>query len=228
VEVQERATTCPLCGAPIQRLDEPRPEPPRFPEQSVAAAAAARPSRRLRSLAWLLASVLLGSAALTCLAVDLVRGGGLGWSLPTLAGLGVSWAYVSLVLLLARRPIAVIVGQAVTTTGFLVVVDLLDGTLEWFVSLGLPIVGVVTGAAILVWLAGRLSRRDPLIVTAAALLAGAAACAGIDLLVSAHAATASMSWSLIVLAAVLAPIATLVYLRIRFARRGELARILHA
>ena len=32
VEVEERAQVCPLCEAPIQRLDEPREDPARYPD----------------------------------------------------------------------------------------------------------------------------------------------------------------------------------------------------
>ncbi len=47
-----------------------------------------------------------------------------------------------------------IVGQAAATAGFLFVIDAFDGSIDWFAPLALPIVAVVTGATLLVWVAG--------------------------------------------------------------------------
>ena len=45
---------------------------------------------------------------------------------------------ITLVVAVARRPIFVIVGQAVATGGFLFLIDISDGRLHWFVPLALP------------------------------------------------------------------------------------------
>lgn len=224
VEVEARAEVCPLCDAPIQRLDPPEPEAARYP----ALADDGRPARRLRSLIWGVGTALLASTALVCVTVDGLMHGGLTWSRPTLAGLAVAWGVLTLMVRFARRPIVLVLGQAVASTGFLVVLDSLDGRLDWFVGLGLPIVGVVTAALGTVWLGARLSRRPGTIIAPVLLAAGAAACVGIDLLVSGRAGAARMSWSLVVLAAVAGPVVLLLYVHVRVARRVDLARILHS
>lgn len=222
VEVEAGVGACPLCGAPIQRLDEAEPETPRYP-------AVVRPAgRQVRLLTWMVSTVVLLSAALTFVGLDVVLNHRFSWSLYPVTGAGVLWIFLTLVVLLARRPIFVIVGQAIATAGFLVLIDLFDGRLGWFMPLGLPIVAVVTGATLLVWLAARLSRRSPAMITAAVLLGCGAGSVLIDLLSSAHIGPLSVSWSLIVLGAVAPPVAFLLYFHYRLRSRIDLARLLHA
>lgn len=222
VEVEERAESCPLCHTPIQRRDEPVSEPPRYPEVPVL------PGRQVRYLVWLVFTVVLLSATLTCIAVDLIQSPGVSWSHYAATGAGVLWLFITLVVTLARRPIFVIVGQAVATAGFLVLIDLSNGHLDWFVPLALPIVAVVSGASVLVWLVARLSRRAPALTAASVLLSCGLGSVGLDLLISAHLGAAGLSWSFIVLAAVLPPTAFLVYFHSRLGGRIDLARILHS
>jgi hypothetical protein len=221
VEVEERAARCPLCEAPIQRLDGAKAEAPRYPEVSVL------PGRQVRYLVWLVSTGALLSTTLMCVAVDLVRGGGISWSRYAATGAGVLWLFITLVVIFARRPIFVIVGQAVATAGFLVLIDLFNGRLDWFVPLALPTVAVVSGASVLVWVAARLSRRAPALTAASVLLSCALGSVGLDLLVSARLGSAGLSWSFIVLAGAFPLAAFLVYFHLRFGARMDFGRILH-
>lgn len=221
VEVEERAENCPLCRAPIQRLDEPKADAPRYPEVPVL------PGRQVRYLVWLVFTVALLSASLTCIVIDLVRDQTISWSRYTTTGAGVLWLFITLVVIFARRPIFVIVGQAIATAGFLALIDLFDGRLDWFVPLALPIVAIVSGASVLVWLVARLSRRAPAPTAASVLLSCGIASVAIDLLISARLGAVGLSWSFILLAAVVPPAAFLVYYHVRLSGRLDFARILH-
>jgi peptidoglycan/LPS O-acetylase OafA/YrhL len=139
----------------------------------------------------------------------------------------VIWLLITLVVALARRPIFVIVGQAVATGGFLFLIDISDGRLQWFWPLALPIVAVVTGASVLVWLVARLSRRAPALTAAAVLFGCVAGSVTVDLLVSSYLGTPGMSWSFIVLGATVPLMVFLLYFHIRLGRRIHLGRILH-
>jgi hypothetical protein len=221
VEVEERAEVCPLCEAPIQHLDGPRDEPARYPD------VVATPDRQVRYLVWILSTAALSSLALTFVTLDVVLNQRITWSLYPLTGAGVIWLLITLVVAVARRPIFVIVGQAVATGGFLFFADFFDGRLHWFVPLALPIVAVVTGASVLVWLVARLSRRAPALVTAAVLFGCGAGSVAVDLLVSAYLGAAGMSWSYVVLGAAIPLIVFLLYFHVRLGRRIHLGRILH-
>ncbi|HSH75402.1 MAG TPA: DUF6320 domain-containing protein [Longimicrobiales bacterium] len=221
VEVEERAEACPLCEAPIQRLDEPREEPARYPE------VVAAPDRQVRYLVWISSTAALSSLALTFVTLDVVLNQRITWSLYPLTGAGVIWLLITLVVTVARRPIFVIVGQAVATGGFLFFIDTFDGRLHWFVPLALPIVTVVTLASVLVWLVARLSRRAPALIAAAVLFAGGAGSVAVDLLVSAYLGAPGMSWSFVMVGAAVPLMVFLFYFHIRLGRRIHLGRILH-
>jgi peptidoglycan/LPS O-acetylase OafA/YrhL len=221
VEVEERAEACPLCEAPIQRLDEPPEDPARYPD------VVATPDRQVRYLVWILSTAALSSITLTLVTLDVVLNQRITWSLFPLIGAGVIWLLITLVVALARRPIFVIVGQAVATGGFLFLIDIFDGRLHWFAPLALPIVAVVTGASVLVWLVARLSRRAPALIAAAVLAGCAAGSVAVDLLVSAYLGTPGMSWSFVVLGAAVPLMVFLLYFHIRLGRRLHLGRIMH-
>jgi hypothetical protein len=221
VEVEARLETCPLCEAPIQRLDEPRVEPPRYPE------VVANPGRQVRYFVWIVSTATLLSAALTFLTLDLILNHRISWSHYPLTGAGVIWLFITLVVVFARRPVFVIVGQVAATAGFLALIDRFDGRLDWFVPLALPIIAVVTSASVLVWLVTRRSDWAPAMIAAAVLFGCGAGSVALDLLISAHRGTAHMSWSFIVLGAVVPPMLLLLYYQLRLRRRIDLGRILH-
>ena len=221
VEVEERAEVCPLCEAPIQRLDAPLTEPARYPDVDRA------PDRQVRYLVWILSTAALSSLALTFVTLDVVLNRRITWSLYPLTGAGVIWLLITLVVAVARRPIFVIVGQAVATGGFLLFIDIFDGRLHWFVPLALPIVAVATAASVLVWLVARLSHRAPALVAAAVLLGCGAGSVAVDLLVSAYLGAPGMSWSFVVLGAAVPLVVFLLYFHLRLGRRIHLGRILH-
>lgn len=221
VEVEARAEACPLCDAPIQHLDDAEPEAPRYPEINPI------PGRQVRYLVWMVSTAALSSAALTFLGLDAVLNQGITWSRYPLTGVGVLWLFITLVVVLARRPIFVVVGQAGATAGFLVFIDSFDGKLDWFVPLALPIVAVVTAASVLVWLVSRVSRRAPSMIGAAVLFGCGVGSVVLDLIISAHLGIAQLSWSFIVLGGAVPPMVFLIYFHIRLGRRLDLARILH-
>lgn len=90
VEVEERAEVCPLCEAPIQRLDEPREEPARYPD------VVATPDRQVRYLVWILSTAALLSLALMFVTLDVVLNERITWSRYPLTGAGVIWLLITL------------------------------------------------------------------------------------------------------------------------------------
>lgn len=222
VEVGERVERCPLCEAPIQRLDAHEAPPARYPEVPPS------PNRPLRYAVWVLATAILLSVALSSVTLDVLLNGSITWSGYPLTGAGVVWVLITLIVTLARRPVFVIVGQAAATAGFLFFTDAFDGSIDWFAPLALPIVAVVTGATLLVWLVARRSRGRPAsLIAATVLLACGAGSLALDLLVSAYLGDAKLTWSLVVLGAVGPPMLFLLYYHARLGRRVDLGRIMH-
>lgn len=223
VEVEAHAQRCPLCDAPIQRLVPEPAAAPRYP------ALVAMTGRQTRYLVWAVSTAALLSVALAIGTVDWLWNHRATWSVYPLTGIAVLWVLLTLIVVLARRPIFVIVGQAVATTGFLVAIDLASNRrLDWFLSLALPIAGIGTAASLFVWAVVRATRRAAAPIAAAVLLVCAAGSVAVDLLVSAHLGSARLSWSLIVLGAAAPLIGFLAYFHWRLARQIQVEGLLHS
>ena len=220
-EVESNAEACPLCNAPIQRLDAEPSEPARFP------VATSMPGRQIRHLVWLISTAVLLSAGLAFLTLDLMLSSNITWSRYPLTGFGVLWVLVTLVVIVARRPIFVIAGQAIATAGFLLLSDFYDGQLSWFMPLAMPIIAIATGGSVFVWLVTRLSRRAPAMIAVATLLACGIGAVGMDLVISIYQSDGSMSWSFVVLGAAVPPMLFLLYFHFRLRRKIDLSRVLH-
>lgn len=220
-EVQPSTDTCPLCGAPIQRLDAEPTEPAPFPD------ATSTPGRQIRHLVWLIATAVLLSAGLTFLTLDIMLTGHVSWSRYPLTGFGVLWVFITLVVIVARRPIFVIAGQAIAMAGFMLLSDFYDGQLSWFMPLALPMIAIATGGSVLVWLVTRLSRRAPAMIAAATLFACGIGAVGMDLIISIYRGDRGLSWSIVVLGATIPPMLFLFYFHLRLRRKVDLSRILH-
>lgn len=221
VEVESRVHSCPLCSAPIQRFEEVSAEPAMYPDP------APMPNRHVRHLVWSISTAVLLSLGLTFLTLDLILNNALTWSRYPLTGVGVLWVFITLVVIVARRPIFVIAGQAVATAGFLLAIDFFDGRLSWFMPLALPIVAIATAGSVLVWVVTRLSHRAPAMIAASVLLACAIGAVGMDLIVSVHREEPGVSWSFIVLGAVVPPMMFLLYFHLRLRKKIDLRRFLH-
>ncbi|MFG0259020.1 MAG: DUF6320 domain-containing protein [Phycisphaerales bacterium JB041] len=220
-EVLPNAELCPLCDAPIQRLEAEPAEPAPFPD------ATTMPGRQIRHLVWLISTAVLLSAGLAFLMLDLILSGHMSWSRYPLTGFGVLWVFITLVVIVARRPIFVIAGQAIATAGFMLLVDFYDGQLSWFMPLALPIIAIATGGSVLVWVVSRLSRRAPAMIAAATLAACGVGGVGMDLIISIYRDQAGLSWSFVVLGAAIPPMLFLLYFHFRLRRKVDFSRILH-
>jgi hypothetical protein len=137
VEVEERMHRCPLCEGALQAERPPAvgvypetPEVPDLPPMSWA-------ERRLVVLN--MVSVLLFSALLAVLFVDVFTDYKVSWSLHCLPALAAAWCYASLCLHLYRHPWLLNIGLTMVTGLMLALLDLANGRLEWFTTLAFPI-----------------------------------------------------------------------------------------
>jgi hypothetical protein len=142
IEVDGGVASCPLCASPIQILDAPEPRRslgpyPQYIIDPENAYKLSRAERRRIAVEIITLAAVLVSAALFL--VDLLLDGGLGWSRYAVASVAFCW-------LVSAAPIALygrtkralsIVGAAVVA--FPLLLDALDGKLDWSLSLGVPI-----------------------------------------------------------------------------------------
>ena len=232
VEVDVGVERCPLCAAPIPTFDDElddelsRRIAPRYPT------ALEPPERvkgwKVRMALWATLSALLLVSMLAVLTVNLLwTGGSLTWGGYALASLGLAWASLTVALLLARWPWIVVVGNYLLVVGFLAVIDALDGSLDWFLPLGLPIATagfVVPIVSIILWMFWTDHGANHLAVLLDLI---AALCLGLDLVTSSQLGRPGLSWSLVVVA-VLVPLSGFFFLYHYVLRKvARLRRLFH-
>jgi hypothetical protein len=197
VETDRGVASCPLCSTEIPRFNEGEDER-RYPERRRYAPLS---GAQKRFMVWLAVTMLFLTSFLVVLTVNLVAEGRITWGSYALAGIGAGWIYISLLLLFIRKASLIIAGNFIVTAGFLALIDVFDGSLDWFLRLGLPIAGMVTAASLLMALFVSALKRWPALVCALALIVSGVVCVGLDLLVSGYRGSAGMTWSFIVMVA---------------------------
>jgi hypothetical protein len=142
VEVDEAVEACPLCRTPIQRFDSsPRtaadgPYPQRIidPEDAYKLSKAERRHIAVEILS-LAAFLVIGALFL----VDFLLDSGLGWSRYAVASVALAWIASAMPLILHGRIKSILALVCAAVLAFLLVIDGLDGSLSWSISLGIPI-----------------------------------------------------------------------------------------
>jgi len=200
VEVDVHVENCPLCLKPIQRFsDEITETKGLYPERPVSGKIS---GKKIRLISWLAVSIFLLSAFLIVLAIDLIMNGRISWSGYAMTGIGVTWLYSSVILFFLQRPAVIIIGNFIATNGLLVLIDVINGSLEWYLTLGLPISGMVAlFSAVIAMFAVRFKTPGVILSSIILILAGVF-CIGIELLVSGYLGSVRLSWSFIVLASI--------------------------
>lgn len=161
VEVDEDTDYCPLCQAPIQKLDDSGdPRLPAYPRDDTERPEDRRErSRMRRMLALQIVTTVLATPLVVVLVTDVLFARHLSWSSYVIASILAVWCYTATPLLWPRRPAVIILASTVVTALYLAALDLLTGELQWFVPLGLPIMAAVFLVALLIWLLARRARE---------------------------------------------------------------------
>lgn len=223
VQVENGTAACPLCDTPIPVLEEEQKQVPLYPSREKQP----MQPRQVRALFWTVITSLSFIGFAVVLAVDLVINGKLTWGGYALSGIAAGWLLSSVLAFLMHRPVLVVAGLSVISAGLLVLLDINDGSLDWFLTLGLPIMGigaVEVSTAIFLYYASEKPRAD---FGAVFLLVTTVSCIGLDLLISSFMGELSLSWSFIVMSATLPVSILLVFYRYYLSKIVDLKRIFH-
>jgi len=205
VEVDIGVQACPLCDAPIPSFDDfppldgsvvevERRYPPRPVETSPVT------ERQLRLSIWATLSAVFVISLLVTLMVNLVwTGGQITWSGYALGSISLAWCIATAVLVIFRPPWLVVLSIYPPLVGFLALVDVLDGSFDWFLHMGLAIVtSTMLSAEIstILWSVwkDRGANQLAILVTTLAL-----ACLLIDWVTAGSIGRTGLTWSLVVL-----------------------------
>jgi len=150
VKVDSYIKTCPLCSSAIQSEldvadDENENIYPNIEEEKTKKFKINGKQKRL--LVWEITSVSLVVPFLIVMFTNVIidKNFLLSWAKFPMVSLLLAWALVTFPLLLAKKPIFIIVGEVFSLMVFLSLIDLFDNwAYSWLYRLALPIIGIIT------------------------------------------------------------------------------------
>lgn len=225
VEVDQTAETCPLCGTAVQQDSV---EPDRvYPIVTDRPVSIVLPWDRLRARIFaVLTCVLIIPMLIVCF-ID-VLDSRWTWSRYVMIPLVSAWLCSFLWLYRFRRPVQLLLGTLLVTSGLLLGLDLCRGGVNWFWTLAGPmIVAWSLWTVPVAWLI--VKRKLGWANGTAWCLAGMALfCLALDMLISQYVSGIPMpTWSLIVLIGVLPVVVFLLYVHHRVRKHVNLAKWFH-
>ncbi|HHU90291.1 MAG TPA: hypothetical protein GXZ22_04450 [Clostridiaceae bacterium] len=154
------------------------------------------------------------SIAVFLMSLDLYSGSFPEWSQYPALALLLIWVYIAIPILLTWKKIYLIaIIWCSGTAVFLFALDKLTGGRDWFLTLGLPVLVLVSLAAITIVVMAKKAKNKPLLITGVSLLTVSVLTIGIDALTNlfVHGKLLIAAWSPI-LAAVFIPAAVLLFI----------------
>ncbi len=228
VRIEPDHRACPLCSGQLLQSDEALlPTSQAFAREHEAVVSPSDLLRRRLGVVALVQAVVLVPTALVCVLIDVLYGGS-GWSRLVLALLMLALGLGVTPRLFYLKPGVIALVDVGLIGAFLVVVDLMGPWRGWSLRVGLPILGAVSLAVVLGWLALRYYRDKTGFVIATFLGIGLGLCLVIDAAVSAGmSGIVELQWSLIIAATVGPLILAAVIMQLILPRSTRLKRYLH-
>ena len=225
VELEKGLKVCPLCNEAADQVEAPIPG-----QKSESYNPGYSPLTRHEKarLFWEIATLFHFSALAVTILIDLITSGKLSWSLYVATCVLASYIYITLITLSYRKLWIFLPGLLINSLGLLVLVDLFDSGINWFVNPGLPLAGFFVALLGLVMFYAYRARQIGFNIVAFAALAVAAYCILAEIFISlAKTHEVSLSWSVIVAACILPFSLFLFFFHYRLKRGTSLRRFFH-
>jgi len=226
VELNAETKKCPLCKTTIYSKEEGGDEKAQndYPPVEVKATMT---NGQKRFLSWEIETFFLATSFGIVLTINLLKEGTISWGGYPLIAIGSVWLISTLILLLFKQLILIMTGLVVSLTGALVLIDLMNGKLEWFLVLGLPIVSMTAFVAAVVALLVKYLRNPGANLAAFITFLIGVFCLGLDLLISGYRGKVYISWSAIVMVSLYPLALFFLYYHYRLRKRFDLKKIFH-
>lgn len=223
VNVEAVTGPCPLCKQP---LDGTSTEQINYPFEQSDTTRLSK-TQRIR-IFWELTTILHFSALVVTFLIDLITNKQLTWSLYAITSIVASYIYITLLSFTLKRLWIFLPGLLINTLGFLLLTDLYNNGLEWFINPGLPLTGFfVLFLGLVMIYVGRTRQRGFNIIGAAALAVGLYCILTETFIKLALPGPVSLSWSVIVAASILPFSLLLFFFHYRLKRGTSLRRFFH-
>lgn len=200
VKLDNNIEKCPLCNLSIQKFDQSNSiNRKKYPEQKYRESLS---NRQIRFFTWQILSIVFAIGFLIVMTINLLQNSSLSWAGYPMTAIGAAWLLMTFVVFFLKTPILIITGNFITLSGLFVLLDIIDGNLNWFLTLGLPILGMVATIALIVYFSILLFKNKYSLILSIFLNMIVVFCIGINLLISGFQGNTRISWSLFVTIAI--------------------------
>lgn len=132
VILDEGLEKCPLCKSVAEENTDRSDE--KYPSDILHLS-----EKKSRKQLWELSAIVAFSANIICIIVDMVIARGLNWSLYAVTAITGLWLFITSFTFLLKRLISLGLVLALTTLAMLLIFDMLQPPVRWFIEIGLPI-----------------------------------------------------------------------------------------
>ncbi|MBN2350206.1 MAG: hypothetical protein JXJ22_15310 [Bacteroidales bacterium] len=232
VELEKSMNFCPLCGDPVIKgnfrdKDAIKEEKIRKQQQALSDIEKLDQFQK-RKLVWEVFSIILVSGIIVTLILNLILNHELTWSKFTIAGCIAVFSYVSIFSFWPKRIIFHFTGSFITTSAFLLFLELWLGKIDWTLSLGIPILFAFYFIALLTLFVIKMCKQKGFNLIAYIFIAVALLIISIEGIISNYLYNRIfLSWSLIVLVSILPLSAILLFIHFRLRRGTSLKKFFH-
>lgn len=227
VEVDNHVERCPLCDTPIQRFDDVEPGERRYPIDQPAQKPPMS-DRVRRRIFWEVLTILYAIGVIVVIGSDLRVDAAIDWSLYPTISIVLAWVYTTLFVFFRKKPAIIAAGVTLFTVAYLAAIDLINGRLDWFFPVGLPIFCLFALIAALVALGCLKAKVRGLNVVAFITLGIGLFCVGVEFLMSLYqTGRAHFTWSIVVVLTLVPVSIILLFLHYRLRSRYDFRRFFH-
>lgn len=228
VELENDMELCPLCGTPVGSGSRPELKPWRAGSNlEITGVLKPREKTLLQRIVWQVTSIVLLSAIISTLIIDLIVHKLVTWSIfPVSISLAI-FSYISVFAFWHAKKIYQILAGLFISSALFVVLHLILTPSDWPLRLGLPILGAANFIAIALIASINKTRHRGLNVIAYSCVAIGVLCISIELILSFYTGNIALRWSIIVSACLLPVTVALLFMHHRIKRNPDLEKLFH-
>ena len=232
VELDNNMNFCPLCGEPVMDKDNEKTEyiqvRKRQQEEKLLSPYQKLTASQKLKIFWQISGIIFISGMLVTLIIDFLANNAITWSKYPIATCVVLFINTTLISFLYKKIAFLIIGSFLSTSGFLLLLDLFDKASGWSVKLGVPM--LLAGYIIVILLVRLIKKAEKksLNVIAYSLISAGLLSICAEGIISLYVKNQlHIEWSIIVVASVVVISTILLYMHHRLKKGIDLKRFFH-
>ena len=184
VEVDDFIENCPLCNTPIQKFSDGEVPVHHYPVEHSISINHIEIDTNILFQTWMIFSVLLFTPFFVILTISIQLKALTTWAGYPLSSLIAAWICVTFLIFFLKKTLVFSTGIMITIGCLLFAFDIFNGKIEWFFTVGLPLLILFFILSVIVILVSIKTREKGLNIGAFILIASGIFCLGMDILLN--------------------------------------------